>query len=121
MSKIVLIDFFAVWCSPCRMQDPILEDLKKKYEDKVEFRKIDVDKNDKIANKYDIRSIPTLIIEKDEKIFKKYIGVTAFKILEEDIIEALKQTENVETKEVVKAEEINRAEEVAKEEVTKPI
>lgn len=90
MNKIVLIDFFAVWCSPCRMQDPILEDLKKKYEDKVEFKKIDVDKNGEIADKYNIRAVPTLVLEKDEKILKRYVGVTMFKILEEDIIEALK-------------------------------
>lgn len=92
MSKIVLIDFFADWCTPCKMQDPILEELKKIYGDKIEFQKIDVDKNSKLADKYSIRSIPTLIIEKDEKIFKKYIGVTGQKILEEDIRESLKQT-----------------------------
>jgi len=91
MSKIVLIDFFAVWCSPCRMQDPILEDLKKKYEDKVEFNKIDVDKNGEIADKYNVRAVPTLVLEKDGNILKKYIGVTAFKILDGDIIEALKE------------------------------
>lgn len=96
MSKIVLIDFFADWCSPCRMQDPIMEDLKKKYGDKVEFKKIDVDENGKLADKYNVRSIPTLVIEKDEKILKKYVGVTGLKILEKDIEEALKQqTEEV--------------------------
>lgn len=87
--KIVLMDFAAEWCGPCRMQDPILEDLKKKFEDKVEFKKIDVDKNNELANKYLIRAVPTLIIEKDGKIFKKYVGVTSLKELEKTIGEAL--------------------------------
>lgn len=80
--KIVLMDFAAEWCGPCRIQDPILEDLKKKFGDKVEFKKIDVDKDGESADKYLIRAVPTLIIEKDGKIFKKYVGVTSLKELE---------------------------------------
>lgn|SRR3990167_4594715 len=87
--KIVLMDFAAEWCGPCRIQDPILEDLKKKFGDKVEFKKIDVDKDEELASKYLIRAVPTLIIEKDGKIFKKYIGVTSLKELEKSIGEAL--------------------------------
>ena len=87
--KIVLIDFAAEWCGPCRIQDPILEDLKKKFGDKVEFKKIDVDKDEELASKYLIRAVPTLIIEKDGKIFKQYVGVTSLKELEKSIGEAL--------------------------------
>lgn len=87
--KIVLMDFAAEWCGPCRIQDPILEDLKKKFGDKVEFKKIDVDKNGELADKYSIRAVPTLVIEKDGKIFKKYVGVTSLKELEKTIGEAL--------------------------------
>lgn len=87
--KIVLMDFAAEWCGPCRIQDPILEDLKKKFGDKVEFKKIDVDKNGELADKYTIRAVPTLVIEKDGKIFKKYVGVTSLKELEKTIGEAL--------------------------------
>ena len=88
--KIVVIDFSATWCGPCRMQDPILEELKKKFGDKVEFKKIDVDEGGELATKYLIHAVPTLIIEKDEKIFKKYVGVTSFKELEKTLNEALK-------------------------------
>jgi thioredoxin 1 len=87
--KVVLMDFMAEWCGPCRIQDPILEELKKKFEDKVEFKKIDVDKNGEFANKYLIRAVPSLIIEKDGEIFKKYVGVTSLKELEKTIGEAL--------------------------------
>ena len=88
--KVVLMDFAATWCGPCKVQDPILEDLKKKFEGKVEFKKIDVDKDGGLANKYTIRAVPTLIIEKDEKIFKKFVGVTSFKELEKTLNDALK-------------------------------
>ena len=88
--KIIVMDFSATWCGPCRMQDPILEDLKKKFGDKVEIKKIDVDSAIELASKYLIHAVPTLIIEKDEKVFKKYVGVTSFKELEKTLNEALK-------------------------------
>lgn len=90
MSKIVLMDFMAIWCNPCKIQDPILEELKKKYEDRVEFKKIDVDKDNELAEKYEIRAVPTLIIEKDGDVFKRYIGVTSKVNLEKDLENALK-------------------------------
>jgi thioredoxin 1 len=90
MKNITLIDFFAEWCIPCDIQDKILEKLKEKYEGKIEFRKIDTDKESEIANKYNISSIPTLILEKDEKVVVRHVGVTSMKILEEDIERVLK-------------------------------
>lgn len=90
IDKIILMDFFAEWCQPCKIQDPIIEELKEKFGDKIEFKKIDVDKDSKFVDKYNIRSIPTLIIEKDGKIFEKYIGVTNLHVLEKKINEALK-------------------------------
>lgn len=87
--SIVIIDFMAKWCGPCRMQDPIIETLKKKFEDKVEFRKVDIDENYELANRYTIQAVPTLIIEKDGKLLKRYIGVTPLKELEKIINDAL--------------------------------
>ena len=87
--RVVLMDFHAAWCGPCKIQDPILEDLKKKFGDKVEFKKIDVDQSGELADKYVIRAVPTLVIEKDGKIFKKYVGVTSLKELEKTIGDAL--------------------------------
>ncbi len=90
MSKVVLMDFYAEWCGPCKMQDPIMEELKKKFGDKVEFKKVDVDTNMELATKYTIHAVPTLILEKDGTLFKRYVGVTRANVLEADINAALK-------------------------------
>ncbi len=82
MSKPVLFDFFATWCGPCRMQTPILEDLAKKMGDAVEIRKVDVDQNMDLAEKYGIRVVPTLVIEKDGRTIQQMEGVTDAATLE---------------------------------------
>ena len=76
MSKPVLMDFFAEWCGPCKMQTPILEQLKNMMGDSVEIKKIDVDSNMEMAVKYGIQVVPTIIIEKDGKIEHRLEGVT---------------------------------------------
>ena len=60
--KPVIIDFYADWCGPCKMQGPILNNLKKELGDAVKVVKIDVDKNQALSNKLGIRSIPTILI-----------------------------------------------------------
>jgi len=90
MSKVVLIDFYADWCGPCKMQDPTINKLKRKFAKSVEFRKIDVDSNVDVSNKYGVHAVPTLMIEKNGAIFKKYVGVTRPEVLEKDLNEALK-------------------------------
>ena len=70
MTKPVLMDFFAEWCGPCKRQGPILEDLKNKMGDSFELKKIDVDQNMELAQKYGIQVVPTLIIEKDGKVIQ---------------------------------------------------
>jgi thioredoxin 1 len=82
MSKPILFDFFATWCGPCRMQTPIIEELAKKMGNAVEIRKVDVDQHMDLAEKYGIRVVPTLIIEKDGKIVQSLEGVTDTTTLE---------------------------------------
>ena len=90
MSDVVLIDFYADWCKPCKMQDPIIDKLKGKFANSVEFRKIDVDSNAPASGKYGIHIVPTFMIEKNGAIFKKHVGVTKPDVLEMYLNEALK-------------------------------
>lgn len=73
--KPVLVDFFATWCGPCHMQSPILDEVKERLGDQVSIIKIDVDQNQQTAAKYQIRSIPTLIIFKNGEIKWRQSGV----------------------------------------------
>ena len=82
MGKPVVLDFFAEWCGPCKRQGPYLEELKKNMGEKIEIRKIDVDENMDLANKYGIRVVPTLIIEKDGNVVRMLEGVTSADSLE---------------------------------------
>lgn len=72
---ISLVDFWATWCPPCRMQGPIIEKLAETLDGKAMVAKVDVDQNNEVAGKYDVSSIPTLIIFKDGKEVKRFVGV----------------------------------------------
>lgn len=72
---IVLVDFWATWCYPCKIQGRIIENMMPKVPEGVKIAKVDTDKNKNVSMIYSIRSIPTMIIFKDGKIAKRYVGV----------------------------------------------
>ena len=72
---VTIKDFYADWCGPCKSQEQILEELEAEY-DGVEFERIDVDERQEIANEYQVRSLPTLVVENDEGIVDRFVGVT---------------------------------------------
>jgi thioredoxin 1 len=78
----VLVDFWAIWCVPCRMIAPIIEDLATEKKDKLKVVKLDVDHNPQTATKYGIRSIPTLLVFKNGQIVDKFLGAVPKSLLE---------------------------------------
>lgn len=86
---LVLIDFWAEWCGPCRMQSPILEQLAQEYsEDHLKIVKLNVDENPNTPFNFNIMSIPTLMFKKNGQVVKKIIGVHT-KIQLQEIIQQL--------------------------------
>ena len=81
------MDFYADWCGPCKNQDPILEELSEDYPD-VEFEKVDVEADQETANDYSVRSLPTLVVENNDGVVQRFVGVTQRDDLEEALGEA---------------------------------
>ena len=85
----VLVDFWAVWCGPCRMVAPIVDELAVQYKDKLGFAKVNVDEAPKIASAYNVMSIPTLIVFKGGKPFERVVGYRPKKDIQKLIDKAL--------------------------------
>ena len=71
---LVIVDFWATWCGPCRMIAPVIEELAAEYEGKVKIGKIDVDENNGTSIKYGVRSIPTVLFIKDGQVVDTVMG-----------------------------------------------
>ena len=74
VKSLVLVDFWAVWCGPCKMIAPIVEELSKEYDGKVKVVKLNTDENPEVSGRYQIMGIPTLMFFKDGKVVDKLVG-----------------------------------------------
>lgn len=84
-SKLVIVDFFATWCAPCKMLLPILEELQNENADKLSIVKVDTDESKEITRTYGVRGMPTLIFFKDGEVVDKISGVQPKAVLAEKI------------------------------------
>ena len=82
---VVLVDFFATWCGPCKMQAPIIEEVAKDFEGRAKVGKLDVDQGPKTAEKFEIMSVPTIVVFKDGRMKETLTGVQTKEFLAEKI------------------------------------
>ena len=82
----VLVDFYADWCGPCRMMSPVIDDIAKELDGKVKVGKVNVDNNQELAIKYDVMSIPTIMVFEKGNPVKTFVGVTD----KQEILDVLK-------------------------------
>ncbi len=84
-SKLVVVDFWATWCGPCRMLSPILDEVEEEMKDKISVVKVNVDDADEIAAQFRIMSIPTLLFFKNGQVVDKTVGAMPKPVLVEKI------------------------------------
>lgn len=73
-SELVMVDFWAVWCGPCQMVAPVIEELSKEYAGKMKVRKLNTDENPEVAGRYQVMSIPTILFFKNGQVVEKLVG-----------------------------------------------
>lgn len=83
--KPALVDFWAVWCGPCRMVGPLVEEIANEYEGKAVVGKVDVDNNPETAAKFGIRNIPTILFMKGGEIVDKQVGAVSKDVLKQKL------------------------------------
>jgi thioredoxin 1 len=86
---VVLVDFWAAWCGPCRVQAPIVDQVAARVEGQAKVFKVDVDAAPKVAQRFNVRSIPTLIVFKNGKPARQFVGVTKADALVSAVTSAL--------------------------------
>lgn len=84
-----LVDFWAVWCGPCRAVAPVVEQLAEQYKGQVKFAKLDIDQNPIVAQRFDVRSIPTLLVFKGGQVTGQIVGAVPKAKIEDLIKKAL--------------------------------
>ena len=87
--EVVVVDFWAEWCGPCKMIGPVLEEIASEQEGKVRIAKLNVDDNPGAARKFDVMSIPTIIVFKDGEPKKRLVGARPKRALLEELAEFL--------------------------------
>ncbi|MFO0827812.1 MAG: thioredoxin [Phycisphaerales bacterium] len=85
----VLIDFWAEWCGPCRMLGPTIDQLATEFHGKAKIGKVDIDNNHKLAFKFGIQSIPTVVLLKNGQVVKKWVGIQQKNVLADAISGAM--------------------------------
>ena len=86
----ILVDFWAEWCGPCKMLNPILEDLATEYEGRISIAKVDIEANQNLAVKYGIAAIPTLLVFKNGNVVDQINGLRSKRDLKEVLDRSLK-------------------------------
>ena len=83
----VLVDFWAAWCGPCQVMNPIVASLAEQWEGKVKVAKANIDDNEAIATKYNVQAIPTILIFRDGEIIERFTSIVSQATLEEKLNE----------------------------------